>query len=178
MSETAADHHGIETLPEVTGMAAARRGRHWRRVGLAALVVFVLLGASGLLGVREATTSASGGGYTASFSYPRIARAGWAVPWELRVTHPGGFDGAVTVAMSADYFDIYESQRFWPEPAQETRDRENLYLTFDEPPGDTLVVSYDAFIQPSAQTGKDVALTIVTDGVARVTLQASTVLLP
>ena len=35
-------------------------------------------------------------------------------------------------------------------------DGELLYLTFDSPPeGDTLVVTYDAYIQPAAQRGKD-----------------------
>ena len=68
------------------------------------------------------------------------------------------------LAVTADYFDIYETQGFFPEPDSQTRDGRTLYLTFTAPPGDTLVVSYDAYIQPSSQVGRDGTLAVREDG--------------
>src|SRR4051794_8440244 len=104
-----------QTLPSVLDLGGARRAQRLRQLGILLLVLVVLAGATGLLGVHSTTTTASGDGYTASFTHARIARAGWDVPWSVRITHPGGFDGSVTLAINADYFRIYESQRFWPE---------------------------------------------------------------
>ncbi len=168
----------IETLPVARGLAGARRAQRLRRAGLVAMAAVVAAGASGLLGVHQSTTTASADGYTASFTYDRVARAGWDVPWRLSVSRAGGFDGPVTVAITGDAYEIYESQRFWPEPSQETRDQDRIYLTFDEPPGDTLVVDYDACIQPTAQRGREMEFTILTDDTPRVSLRASTTLLP
>ena len=142
------------------------------------MLVVVVAGAVGLLGVHSATASGGAAGYTASFTYARVARAGWDVPWRVRVDHPGGFDGPITLAVNADAFQIYETQRFWPEPSSETRGEHTIYLTFDPPPGDTLVVEYDAYIQPSAQRGRDTRLTVITGGHPRLRLHASTFLLP
>lgn len=169
---------GVETLRIARSLSGARKSQWLQRGGLIAMAVVVLAGAVGLLGVRQETTTATAGGYTVSFTYAGIARAGWDVPWRLEVTHPGGFDGPVTFAINADAFGIFESQRFFPEPSAETRDGERLYLTFDEPRGDTLVVDYDAYVQPSAQRGVQTRVTVLTEGMPRVSLQASTTLLP
>ena len=167
-----------ETLPAVYDLAGARRGQRLRSAGLAAMLLVVVAGTVGLLGVHSATTSGSGAGYTASFTYARVARAGWDVPWRVQVGHAGGFDGPVTLAVNADAFQIYETQRLWPEPSSETRGEHQVYLTFEPPPGDMLVVEYDAYIQPSAQRGRDTRITVITEGQPRLTLRASTFLLP
>ena len=56
--------------------------------------------------------------------------------------------------MTAEYFDIYESQGLDPEPASQTADGEFLYWTFDPPPGEDLTIDFDAYIQPSSQWGE------------------------
>ncbi|WP_426563775.1 hypothetical protein ACPPVT_21070 [Angustibacter sp. McL0619] len=169
---------GPETLPNARDLTASRGSLRWRRAALALLAVIVLAGATGLLGVRSTTTTASAHGYTASFTHAAVARAGWDVPWRLRIRHPGGFDGPVTVAVTGRSFDIFETQRFWPEPSAETRGGEFVYLTFDPPPGDTLLIDYDAYVQPSAQVGRRTTITVIVDRVSQVSLHASTVLLP
>lgn len=106
------------------------------------------------------------------------------MPWSLRIRHPGGFDGPVSLSITADSMLIFETQRFWPEPSAETRDAERAYLTFDPPPGDELAIDYDAYVQPSAQRGVLTQITIltqitvITDGQPRVSLHARTLLLP
>lgn len=138
-----------------------RRGLWSRRLLLGVLLAVVLAGVAGLLGVRSETTSASGGGYQLTVTYASVARGGLDVPWQVTVTNPDGFGKEVTVAVTGDYFDIYETQGFTPEPSASVRDAETLYLTFDAPDGDVFTVDYDAYIQPSSQVGRDATVSVV-----------------
>jgi hypothetical protein len=146
---------------------------------VAVLVGIVALGAGGLLGVRSATVSASGGGYTLWVTHATIARAGHDVPWKVVVRHPGGWPGPITLAVTADYFDIYESQGLDPQPATESSDGELLYWTFDPPPGgDEFAVDFDAYIQPSSQVGSSGVVSVLVAGSPVVTAAFSTWLVP
>ncbi len=138
-----------------------RTGLWGRRAFLCVLLVVVLAGAAGLLGVRTTTSSASAGGYTLDVTYASTARAGLDVPWQVRIDNPDGFGKEVTVAVTGDYFDIYETQGFTPEPSTSVRDADTLYLTFDAPDGTTFKVDYDAYIQPSSQVGRDATVSVV-----------------
>ncbi len=132
-----------------------------RRAFLTALLVVVLAGALGLLGVRTSTATDEADGYELSVDHATVARAGLDVPWQVTVTHDGGFDKTLTLAVTGDYFDIYETQGFTPEPSASVRDAETLYLTFDAPEGDTFTVDYDAYIQPSSQRGQGATVSVV-----------------
>jgi hypothetical protein len=167
------------TLGPIRSMRLAKRARSGRRVAIALLWLIVVAGAVGLLGVHSRTVSATGGGLRASLTYAGIARAGWDVPWRLAVTKDGGFgDGTITVAVSRSFFDIYETQGFHPAPDGETSDDRYVYLEFAPPPGDTLVVDYDAYIQPTAQVGRRSDLKVITDGEERLSLDWHTFLFP
>lgn len=166
------------TLADVTDDGSGRGALWGRRVFLALLLVFVLAGATGLLGVRSATVSASDQGYDLSVEYAASARAGLDVPLEIRVHHEGGFGNQVVISITGDYFDIFETQGFTPDPSAATRGADDLQLTFDAPPGDTFVVAYDAYIQPSSQQGRDAVVTVVDDGTPVVSTSLSTWLWP
>jgi hypothetical protein len=163
---------GIETRAEGRWAIWSRRGF------LVLLLAFVLAGLSGLLGVRTTTAESSAGGYDLSFRYATSARAGLDVPWEVTLVHAGGFGHDVRLAVTGDYFDVFETQGFTPEPSDATRDADTLYLTFAAPPGDTLRVSYDAYIQPSSQLGRDGTLSVLEDGSPVASVDFSTRLLP
>jgi hypothetical protein len=90
-----------------------------------------------------------------------MARAGLDIQWQATVTHPGGFGKQVTLAITGDYFNIYETQGFHPQPAQETRDGTTLYLTFTTAPGNTFVVDFDTYVQPASQAGSAATLAVV-----------------
>jgi hypothetical protein len=158
-------------------------GRHagalWaRRAMLGLLALAVLADLVGLLGVHTSTATASRAGYTMTLRYPGIARAGLDVEWQVTVSHPGGFGKEVTLGVTGDYFDIFETQGFHPEPSAETRDGHTLYLTFDAPPGDTFVVYYDAYIQPASQQGKSARVALIDDGQPQVWIDYRTRLVP
>ena len=178
--DDASEAEGDEsTLGPIRSMRLANRARQGRRAAIVMLWLIVLAGAAGLLGAHSRTTSASGEGVEVSLTYAGIARAGWDVPWHLVITKQGGFgDGTVTVAVSRSFFDIYETQGFHPSPDGETSDGRYVYLEFAPPPGDTLVVDYDAYIQPTSQIGRHSDLKVIIDGQERVGLSWRTFLLP
>jgi hypothetical protein len=125
----------------------------------------MVAGLLGLLGVRSTTHDAEELGWTVAVTYAGTARAGLDVPWEVTVRHPGGFGGSLTLAVTGAYFDIFETQGFHPTPADESRDGRTLYLTFTPPRhGDTFVVAYDAYVQPSSQTGASGTVAVLDGG--------------
>ena len=163
---------GLETRAQGAAAIWSRRGF------LVLLLVFVLAGLAGLLGVRVATVSTDSDGWTLSLRHATTARAGLDVPWEVTVTHEGGFGKDVTLAVTGDYFDIFETQGFTPDPSDATRDGDTLFLTFAAPPGDTFVVAYDAYIQPASQVGRDGTLSVMDGGAPVATVDFGTRLLP
>jgi hypothetical protein len=149
-----------------------------RRAMLTAMALVVAAGLLSLLGVRTSSTSASGNGYDLTVHYPSVARAGLDTPWQVTVTRSGGFGKQVTLAVTGDYFDIFETQGFHPEPAEETRDDRTLYLTFTAPPGDTFVVDFDTYIQPSSQQGRSATVAVLNGGRPMVSVGLDTRLMP
>jgi hypothetical protein len=149
-----------------------------RRIGILALAVIVVLGALGLFGVRSRTVEASAVGYTMRVTYPQTARAGLDVPWRVEIRHPGGFGAALTLAVSADYFRMFETQGFYPTPDHVGDDGSFVYMTFDNPVGDRFVLDYDAYIQPAAQIGKSATVKLIVDHVVMVQTHLETWLLP
>jgi hypothetical protein len=153
--------------------------RQWcSRLALIALLLVVVAGGVSLLGVRTETTTASRAGYLMKLDYPRVARAGLDVTWQLTVTRPAGFEKTLVLALSASQFDIYEHQAFYPEPDSETRTADDLILTFVSPPGDTFKLSFDAYVQPSSQLGRDGSIAVLDEGRKVATLDYSTWLAP
>lgn len=146
---------------------AGHRWKAWVKGSVIAVLVLVVgLGATGWLGVRSATVSTTGAGYALAVEYPEVARAGLDVPWSVTVTAPAsGFPDEVVVAVSSDWFELFETQGLSPEPSEETTDGQFDYLTLTTPAdGDTLVLSYDTYVQPSAQMGEDAEVRLLVDG--------------
>lgn len=149
-----------------------------RRVLVALLTAIVVAGAAGLFGVRSSEATAAADGWTVSVTYASVARAGLDVPWQVVVRREGGFTRPVVVAVTADYFDIYEEQGLDPAPATETADGERLYWTFEPPPGDELTVDFDAYIQPASQLGASGEVAVLEGGAEVVTVPFRTWLVP
>jgi hypothetical protein len=166
------------TLGDIRPVERGPRPTLLRRLLVGLLTVIVVAGAAGLFGVRSSEATASNAGWTVSVTYAAVARAGLDVPWTVTVRRDGGFTGPITVAVTADYFDIYEEQGLDPAPATETADAERLYWTFDPPPGDELTVDFDAYIQPASQFGASGEVTVLDGGSEVVTVPFRTWLVP
>ncbi len=141
--------HPDSTTEAVTTRETTRLARAASRGFVLLLLLVCIAGGVGLLGGHTATAAASGGGYRLTLDYPGTTRPGLDAFWQLSIHHPGGFRHPVTVAITASYFELFETQGFYPTPSDTTRDAEFVYLTFTPPPsGDTLKVLYDSYVQP------------------------------
>jgi hypothetical protein len=115
------------------------------------LVLFLacVAGGIGLLGGRTGTATGAGHGYRVSLLYPRTSRPGLDTLWRLQVVHNGGFHAPVTITVSASYFELFETQGFYPTPQSTTSSASAVSMTFKPPRhGDTLRVLYDSYLQP------------------------------
>ncbi len=172
---------GAGGLGTVHGVITGERhptARAARRAGLGLLLAIVLLAATGMLGVHSGRVSASEGGYTMTVTYAAIARAGLDVPWRVTVEHPGGFDEDIVIAVSARYFDIFETQGFHPNPDMETGDGDLVYLTFTAPTGSTFSADFDAYIQPSSQLRERADVVLMVDDRPLLSVRYTTWLVP
>ncbi len=125
------------------------RGRAARRAIVALLSLFVLAGLTGYLGPKTATVTVRKGGYTVSVRYPAVTRPGLPIRWEYTVTHAGGFDGPVSLAITFDYLHLFDLTNIEPQAAEATSTSSVVVYSFRPPAGDTLRVSMDA----TAETG-------------------------
>ena len=167
------------TIQDITGIERNRRGHIARRIAICVLALVVAAGASGWLGVHAETTTASSPGYHLTVTYPRVARAGLDVPWNLRLTSATGFSGDITIAISASYYDLFEFQGMHPEPSDETADGKFVYLTFSPPKtGGVFTTSLDTYVQPAAQVGRHVTTAAIIGGQTVAQVSYSTTVMP
>lgn len=156
---------GDSLLADVRPASAGPRSLGWRWVGVTVLFAVVVLGAAGVFGVHSRTASRTANGYTLTVTYPQSARAGLDVPLRVAVHHPGGIGDDVTLAISSDYFRMFESQGTYPDPSDATNDGRFVYLTFSKPPGgDDFLVDFDVYIQPGSQLGNSAKVKLIISG--------------
>src|SRR5690625_5745259 len=96
----------IEDVPK-TNM---RRAPWARRIGTVLLALFIGSGAAGLLGDSVQMESADEAGYTLTLKYPKVTRSELDVPWELDITSTEPMHEQIVVAVTSDYFDIFDHQ--------------------------------------------------------------------
>ena len=140
---------GRSTRPDEIPTGQLVRARSMRRVGLVALAVVVAAGLFNLLGVRTGTVSATGGGYRLSVEHAEVTRPGLATPWVVEVRRPTGFDEPVTLVTDALYFDRFDFNQLYPEPASITPRGDEVLLEFEEIEGDVLRVAFDGRATPT-----------------------------
>jgi hypothetical protein len=170
--------HPDSTLSDVRRAGDGPVPRWGRRLGIMVLLVVVVLGGLGFLGVRSRTVQATANGYTLRVTYPQTARAGLDIAWRAHVHHDGGFAGKLTLAVSTDYFRMFETQGFYPDADSSTNDGHFVYFTFVKPPGDDFLVDYDAYIQPGSQLGKSATVKLIIGKKVQVQASLRTWLVP
>jgi hypothetical protein len=153
------------TLLDGPGSLAARRIGYGVTTGLLALLMLVVaLDATGgpdILGIDTATEHAEGGDVELEVTYPTVSRPAIASPFDIEVTQPGGFDGSVRIAVQQSYLRMWDENGLVPAPSSETTMGPWVVWEFEPPIGDTLSVSYDARIEPAAQSGRDGAVAVL-----------------
>ena len=169
------------TLPPVRELRLVARARRGRRLGLLLLAVFVLAGATGLLGTRTATATGSAAGYTVTVTHPAVSRSGHAVKVEVEVRREGGFDPSAPVRLRllSSYFDLFDENAFSPQPDGETADDRYTYDEFVPPRGGVFLLSVDTRVEPARNRGARGEVSVVdADGRPLVTVRFRTRLMP
>lgn len=174
-TRTLPDGGSASTLRDVRRDAYV--GRWARRAGLTVLLLIVVAAAFGVFGVHSRTTTKRAGGYSLTVTYPQVARAGLDVPWRVHVSYPSA-PKAITIAVSSDYFRMFETQGFYPNPDSQTNDGHFVGFTFQSPPSDGMELEYDAYIQPAAQIGKSATIKVLVNGSVVVATKIRTWLVP
>lgn len=156
-----------------------RRGRLARRVLLVLFSAFLLLGATGMLGVRSGSVSASGGGYELIVDYAKVTRPGHSAPFKISVRKAGGFGGdPIELRVTSDYFDLFDENSTDPETAKTTSDGEWLYLEFDPPEGEVFVMRTDTRTGPNRQRGKRASVAVLVGDTPVVSVDLRTRVMP
>ena len=78
------------------------------------LAVLDGLDVADVYGVDTATAEASGGGYDLAVRYGTVSRPALATPFEIVVTHDGGFDGPITIAVDRAYLAMWDENGLVP----------------------------------------------------------------
>lgn len=168
-----------DTTPEWEGVGPVRHARTLRRLLLALFGAILLLGATGMLGVRTGHATATGGGYDLLVEYPRITRPGHAVPLSIEIRRPGGFgDGTIALSATTEYFTLFDENGVQPAPSKETATERNLLWEFDPPPGDTLRIYFDTRSGPNRQRGTTGEFSVLVGGEPVVTVEVRTLVMP
>jgi hypothetical protein len=166
------------TVPQDTDLRRVRRARTFRRVAIAVIGVFVLLGVAGVFGARSGTASASGGGYSLVVTYPAVTRPGLAVRWSLEIRRRGGLEDQVTLSTTSSYFDLFDFNQFYPQPSAETSDGETTILTFDTAGGEIFRVILDGRLEPARQDGAAAVSSVLVGGRPVVSVRYRTMVMP
>ena len=173
---TGGDVHSTEP-PSLEGRTITRMA--WlRRAGTALLVLFVLLGAASVFGVRDGDVTATGGGYELTVHHAEVTRPGLDTPWSARVVRQGGFDGPVELRTTASYWELFDENGLSPDPSATRLDGKYFVMEFDEPVADELVVLWDARISPAVQGGVNAETAVLEDGEPAVAVSYRTRVMP
>ncbi|WP_109473580.1 hypothetical protein [Ornithinimicrobium cavernae] len=169
----------MSTLVDVRPVSKGPRPLLWRRTGFFLMLLVVLAGLFGFLGDRVGVVEGNAPeGHHLRLEYAASARPGLDVPFEVTLTNPEGLDPEVTLALTGEYLDIYETQAWYPAASEEKRDGEWLYLTFATEGQPVMVIDFDAYIQPTSRGIHDGEIALVVDGTPVDPLSFRTVLFP
>lgn len=121
-------------------VARARTARAWRRAGTALLLLIVVGALTGLYGPRTATERSSSSWGELEVTQPRVVRAG--VDISVGITpRPTRTGDGYTVAVALAWVEDLGIEQVTPVPASESTTSDTWLLTYDEDPGETVVLS-------------------------------------
>lgn len=166
------DHSTIEALTDVLHPASAGvvQSRRWLFRAVMGLLILVLgaavldgLDVLDVYGPDEETVSASGAGYELEVEHPSVTRPALASVFRITVRREGGFDEPVNVAVSRHYLEAWDLNGVLPGPSGETAVGPWIVWEFDPPPGNDLVVTYEARVEPGQQSSRNGRVAVFED---------------
>jgi hypothetical protein len=173
-SETKPERNATTDPKDALSEREARRFRNLRRVGIAFLALLVALGATGVLGQKSRSLSASGRGYTLTVLYPSVVRPGDDVRFEIEVSNPRGFGDSLSIGLAHHYFDIFDLNSLRPDPDSSSSNGSTLVYTWDSPKGTSFRFSLDMYAEYGEHLGLSGTTSVLTGGSPAVTVRYHT----
>ncbi len=156
---------GTSTLVDFPSPARVRRSRSGRRVFLALLVLFLLLGLSEQLGVRSATASSSADGYRLTVTYAAMTRPGLDTPFDIEVTSKKNLPDEIAIAVEHGYLDLFdENGGLNPEPTDSGADGRSVYWTFTTRGTRSFRASLDTILATGREWGSSGTVALLVGG--------------
>lgn len=160
-----AERSSTSTIPDGGTNLSSRRTGYALTTALLSILMAVVavdaIGSTAILGVDSATVEASGGGVDLAVTYGEVSRPALATPFDIEVRKEEGFDGPVRIAVDQEYLRLWDANAVVPAPAAETVMGPWVVWEVDPPVGDVLLVTYDARIEPAAQSGRSGAVAVL-----------------
>jgi hypothetical protein len=137
------------------------RGLRWFAIAVVVLIVAAAM--LGFFGLRLGNVAARDGNLEVDVRYARVTRAGLPTPFTIDVATRDGtaLPDRVEVALSSDYFALFDENGLDPEPVESDADAESTYFTFEPTGGhSTLAIDFDARAQTDVHRGKRAQVTV------------------
>ena len=166
------------TVPDELPLRRLRRARALRRAYVAAITALVVLGLAGFAGQRTVTVRSDRDGWALEVRHVARTRAGMPADMRFVVRRDGGFDGPITLAISASYMELLDDHGLMPEPSAATADDRFIEMEFDPPDGETFQLLYKGRIGTDVQRGREGVVAILEGDAPVVTVDIATGVLP
>lgn len=169
------------TIPDEPPESWTRWERRLHVASFVLVVGLVILAATGLLGVRTGTITASEGGYQIEVLRTAVSRPGLATPFGISVATADGSDLPETVTLRVDssYLAMFDFNGLQPEPSTTFSTEQWTWWTFDVPRGhSSLRVELDARLEPSVQWARAGTAGLEINGDSLVSVDFTTWVMP
>ena len=174
-----ADHELVDEAHGVKHPDAAVRDMWLRRVVIAVVTIIVLVGATGMLGVRSVRLSQTTGAIDVELTYARVARPGLAVPFRLAVA---GLDSAqphvIEVELPSGYVDSFDFNNLTPDAESVTRTTDAITYEFAVEDSSEFEMAFDTRVEPAVQSKRSGSARVTVDGVLVAELEITTWIAP
>jgi hypothetical protein len=111
-------------------------------------------------------------------TYPQVTRPGLSATWGFEIRRAGGFEDPITVGTTDSYLGLFDQNAMDPEPAKATSTAGLVMWEFEPPPGEVLVVSLDARVEPGIQWGRSGKTVVYENGEPAVDVAYRTWVMP
>lgn len=157
---------GLANYGEPASAWTIRQRRWLHRLVLGALwLVLGLVVLDGLdvvevVGPDEAVVRAAGAGYELEVEHPSTSRPALASLLRIRIEQEGGFDEPLQIGITRHYLEAWDVNGILPAPSAETAVGPWIIWEFDPPPGEELVITYEARFEPGLQADRAGAVAV------------------
>lgn len=156
------------------------RGRWGRRVAVAALAAFALVGLLGGVGYRERTVRARTGDTEVVLVHPSVTRSGLPSSWSLTIHSVSGgpLGHEIAVETTDEYFGVFDHNDLVPAPDRAWQTSTSTRWEYDVTDEDELRITLDVRTQPDARWRRRAATTVWIDGVVVAQFDYRTLVFP